>query len=309
MNPLVQLLELELLGDNPGNYESSLLWRVRVQSAQALTEPLSVSFTWVGSSASSDFDQILDSFDVGPLSEGITEFELECDGPNPDEIPQDELLGLTVLIISLKYKNQEFIRVAYYTQVAYFDPALNEHPPVPVQKAALGRFVAMPQPAVTATPIMWLWTDTDRFWNDDASRVAMSTALPFHLRVIYLKQTFASHRKGRQRLSWTPPLQWSSTFLPCATLTVDESKGTSPCSHMVSCCLQLVGNRPTATTVVQATNDGRQSILIKYVRPMRNSYSIEVILFVPTYFGCSVTTPFDASPLIFHLSRKKNAVP
>lgn len=155
MNPAVQLLELELLGDNPGPYAAPLHFRARVESSHAFTEPISVSFLWVGSATSSEFDQSLDVFDVGPLCEGVTDFELVCDGPDPFEVPQDELIGLTVLIISFQFRQQEFLRVAYYCQAAYFTPQLNEHPPHPLQPDALGRFVVMPQPVVTATPINW----------------------------------------------------------------------------------------------------------------------------------------------------------
>lgn len=155
MNPIVQLLEIELLGDNPGNYCSPLKWRVRVDSASALPVPISIGFVWVGSCTSSDYDQVLDTFDVGPLYQGLTEFELECDSPNPEEVPQDELVGLTILIISFQFRQQEFLRVAYYTQVAYLDPSLNENPPIPIKKELLGRFITMAQPVVTATPINW----------------------------------------------------------------------------------------------------------------------------------------------------------
>lgn len=155
MNPLVQLLELELLGDNPGSFCSPLQWRVRVESAETLPDTITISFVWVGSAQSSDFDQVLDSFDIGPLQQGITEFSLECDAPTPEEVPQEELIGLTILIITFQYKGQEFLRVAYYTQVAYADAVLNDHPPFPVQKERLGRYINMPQPAVTAIPISW----------------------------------------------------------------------------------------------------------------------------------------------------------
>lgn len=156
MNPIVQLLEVELLGDNPGSYCTPLKWRVRVESSDNLQEPISISFVWVGSCTSSDYDQLLDTFDIGPLCKGLTEFELECDFPNPEEVPQDELVGLTILIISFQFKQQEFLRVAYYTQVAYLDVSLNEHPPIPIKKECLGRFITMPQPVVTATPINWV---------------------------------------------------------------------------------------------------------------------------------------------------------
>lgn len=153
--PIVQLLELELLGENPAPYASTYRWRMRLQSQAALPEPISVSFVWVGSSSSSAYDQTLDSFDVGPLQPGLTECELECDAPQLELVPPEEAVGVTLLILSFQYKSQEFLRVGYYTQVAYFDAHLNQCPPPQLVKEALGRFVAMPQPAVTVVPIKW----------------------------------------------------------------------------------------------------------------------------------------------------------
>lgn len=153
--PLVQLLEIELLGENPDKYASPFRWRMRLAAEENVAEPITVSFVWVGSAASSDYDQQLDSFDVGPLEKGVTEFNLECDAPQMELVPPGDVLGVTILIISFQYKGQEFLRVGYYTQVAYFDAEWNRCPPETPQVQLLGRFVAMPQPAVTVTPIVW----------------------------------------------------------------------------------------------------------------------------------------------------------
>lgn len=154
-DPLVQLLEVELLGENPDGYSNAFKWRMRLESLKALCDPISISFVWVGSASSSAYDQTLDSFDVGPLEAGVTEFTLECDAPQVELVPPADVLGVTILIISFQYHSQEFLRVGYYTQVAYLDDELNARPPEVPNTSALGRFVAMPQPAVTVNPISW----------------------------------------------------------------------------------------------------------------------------------------------------------
>ncbi|KAH9601194.1 Histone chaperone ASF1-like [Trypanosoma melophagium] len=153
--PVVQLLEIELLGDNPALYTQALRWRMRLESLYPLQEPISVAFVWVGSASSAAYDQVLDAFDVGPLAKGATEFTMECDPPRAELVPPAELLGVTILVISFQYRGQEFLRVGYYTQVAYFDPHLNQLPPPHPQEDLLGRFIAMPRPTVTVTPIAW----------------------------------------------------------------------------------------------------------------------------------------------------------
>ncbi|RNF08047.1 anti-silencing protein ASF 1 [Trypanosoma conorhini] len=153
--PVVQLLEIELLGDNPASYTQAMHWRMRIEALQALEDPISVAFVWVGSASSADYDQVLDSFDVGPLEKGTTELTMECDPPQVELVPPHEVLGVTILVISFQYRGQEFLRVGYYTQVAYFDAYLNKCPPELPQGDLLGRFIAMPRPTVTVTPIAW----------------------------------------------------------------------------------------------------------------------------------------------------------
>lgn len=154
-NPRIQLVELELLTENPGLYKQPFRWRMLVDVAEQLADPLSISFVWVGSARSSQYDQVLDSFDVGPFVPGLSEFFLESDAPAVEAIPPEDVLGVTVLLICFQYRGQQFLRVGYYTQVAYFDDQLNAQPPAIPLADQLGRLLVMAQPAVTILPITW----------------------------------------------------------------------------------------------------------------------------------------------------------
>lgn len=165
--PCIELQALELLTANPGPFSDTLKWRLRMEALHNLSEPMSISFVWVGSSRSPAYDQILDSFDVGPFAVGITEFELECDGPVLASIPPEDVLGVTVMFLSFSYRGQEFLRVGYYTQVAYFDEQLNTYPPPVIVPEQLGHFLVMNQPAVTVLPILWDAPSTTGYADDE----------------------------------------------------------------------------------------------------------------------------------------------
>lgn len=114
---------------------------------------------YVGSADSEEYDQELDSVLVGPVSQGAMKFVFSVCGmssntkwgqtalrsdhfffftwpssstppsskaepPNPAKIPETELVGVTVVLLTCSYRNQEFIRVGYYVNVEYSDPEL-----------------------------------------------------------------------------------------------------------------------------------------------------------------------------------------
>eukprot|EP00758_Cryptobia_borreli_P006512 Tbor_TRINITY_DN5168_c0_g3::TRINITY_DN5168_c0_g3_i1::g.25607::m.25607/K10753/ASF1; histone chaperone ASF1 len=153
--PLIQLAEVELMSANPSNYCEGLSWKFRVEVLDNLTEPISIGFQWVGSALSSEYDQQLDEFTVGPFPTGASEFLLECDGPDPNLVPRDELIGVTVLQIFMMFRGQCFLKIGYYSQVAYFDDFLNNNPPLIVDSSMLARFLVMSQPSIVSIPIVW----------------------------------------------------------------------------------------------------------------------------------------------------------
>jgi histone chaperone ASF1 len=69
---------------------------------------------YVGSAESTEYDQELDSVLVGPVPVGTNKFILQTNAPDASRIPDRDLMGVTVVLITCSYKEQEFIRVGYY---------------------------------------------------------------------------------------------------------------------------------------------------------------------------------------------------
>ena len=75
------------------------------------TADLEWRVTYVGSAESDQHDQELESVLVGPVPVGMNKFVLHTKAPSPDNIPIEDLLGVTVVLITCSYKSKEFIRV------------------------------------------------------------------------------------------------------------------------------------------------------------------------------------------------------
>jgi histone chaperone ASF1 len=54
-----------------------------------------------------------------------------CKAPPPDysKIPDKDVVGITALLLTCSYFNQEFVRVGYYVNNEYDSPELRENPP------------------------------------------------------------------------------------------------------------------------------------------------------------------------------------
>lgn len=56
-------------------------------------------------------------------------FILQADCPDPVKIPCEDLLGVTVVLLTCSYKKQEFVRVGYYVNNEYPDQEMADNPP------------------------------------------------------------------------------------------------------------------------------------------------------------------------------------
>ena len=70
-------------------------------------------------------------------------------------IPPEDLLGVTVVLITCSYKEKEFIRVGYYVNNGYDDQALQEDPPPKPVYDRIMRNVLAEKPRVTRFNIDW----------------------------------------------------------------------------------------------------------------------------------------------------------
>jgi histone chaperone ASF1 len=111
---------------------------------------------YVGSAKAKAFDQVLDSVLVGPVKCGVSRFELEVPGPKYAEIPPDDLLGSTAVMLSCFYREKEFVRVGYWVSNVYNKAlAEGEEPPKAPPQEDISRSVLKEKPCVTRWPIEW----------------------------------------------------------------------------------------------------------------------------------------------------------
>lgn len=106
-------------------------------------------------SNSSEYDQELDSLLVGPIPVGINKFIFEADPPNLSRIPNNEILGVTVILLSCAYDGREFVRVGYYVNNEYTDEVLQAEPPAKPIIEKVRRNILAEKPRVTRFAIKW----------------------------------------------------------------------------------------------------------------------------------------------------------
>jgi len=54
----------------------------------------------------------------------------QADPPDCSKIPREDAVGVTVVLLTCSFKNQEFIRVGYYVNNEYSEPEMKENPPL-----------------------------------------------------------------------------------------------------------------------------------------------------------------------------------
>lgn len=102
-----------------------------------------------------EHDQELDSLLVGPIPPGVNKFVFEADPPQLHKIPDVEIIGVTVILLTCSYDGREFVRVGYYVNNEYADPELIENPPAKPVIEKIKRNILAEKPRVTRFAIKW----------------------------------------------------------------------------------------------------------------------------------------------------------
>mmetsp|Transcript_13800 Transcript_13800/g.32207 ORF Transcript_13800/g.32207 Transcript_13800/m.32207 type:complete len:307 (+) Transcript_13800:428-1348(+) len=139
---LVNVVNMAVL-DNPTCFTNPFQFEITFECLQELDDDLEWKVLYVGSAQDAAKDQILDEILVGPVPVGVNKFVLQADAPDPSQLAQDDLLGVTVVLVTCSYKEREFVRVGYYVNNEYHDP--NAPPPLPPAAAADGSQTDVPQ--------------------------------------------------------------------------------------------------------------------------------------------------------------------
>ncbi|KAJ4454432.1 putative Histone chaperone ASF1B [Paratrimastix pyriformis] len=151
---LVSVTGVRFLGTNPAPFCEPLRFEVSFECYEALPDDLEWRIVYIGSAETSSHDQVLDEIEVGPVPVGAAKFEMISDPPDPSKIPADDLLGITAVLLTCHYHQQEFLRIGYYVQSEYDDPSLAEMQPDPPRVDRIRRTV-IEEPRVTRYNICW----------------------------------------------------------------------------------------------------------------------------------------------------------
>lgn len=104
---------------------------------------------------SSEYDQELDSVLVGPIPVGVNKFIFEVNPPDLKRIPDSDILGVTVILLTCSYDGREFVRVGYYVNNEYDSEELRAEPPAKPIIERIARNILAEKPRVTRFAIKW----------------------------------------------------------------------------------------------------------------------------------------------------------
>jgi histone chaperone ASF1 len=141
--------------NNPTSFLKPFQFEITFECLEDLPEDLEWRIIYVGSAESMEHDQVLDTILVGPVPGGKHMFVFEADPPDVKKIPVDDVMGVTVVLLTCSYRGKEFIRVGYYVNNEYDDPELKENPPAEIQYHKLNRNILSSEVRVTRFTIPW----------------------------------------------------------------------------------------------------------------------------------------------------------
>ncbi|KNA11437.1 hypothetical protein SOVF_135060 [Spinacia oleracea] len=139
--------------DNPSPFLSPFQFEISYECVVSLKDDIEWKLIYVGSAEDETYDQLLESVLVGPVNVGNYRFVLQADPPDPSKIREEDIIGVTVLLLTCSYLGQEFIRVGYYVNNDYADEQLREEPPQKVLLDKVQRNILTDKPRVTKFPI------------------------------------------------------------------------------------------------------------------------------------------------------------
>lgn len=141
--------------DNPSSFNNPFQFEVTFECIEGLKEDLEWKMIYVGSAESEEYDQVLDSIYVGPVPEGRHIFVFQADPPDVTRIPEQDAVGVTIVLLTCSYRGQEFVRVGYFINNDYADQEMRENPPQKPLFEKLTRNILASKPRVTRFKINW----------------------------------------------------------------------------------------------------------------------------------------------------------
>ena len=141
--------------NNPAKFTDRYLFRITFDCPTPLPCDIEWKLIFISCPDNESLDQELDSLVVGPIPQGINQFSFNAKPSDPRLIRKEDMLGVSVLIFTGSYKDQEFVRVGYYQNMEYDCEEMREQPPEEILFDRLVRDIYSAKPRVTRFQIRW----------------------------------------------------------------------------------------------------------------------------------------------------------
>ncbi|XP_013111766.1 histone chaperone asf1 [Stomoxys calcitrans] len=157
--------------DNPSSFFNPFQFELTFECIEELKEDLEWKMIYVGSAESEEYDQVLDTIYVGPVPEGRHIFVFQADPPDVTKIPEQDAVGVTIVLLTCSYRGQEFVRVGYFINNEYADQEMRENPPPKPMFDKLTRNILATKPRVTRFKINWDDTPANGHTNGNGEHI------------------------------------------------------------------------------------------------------------------------------------------
>lgn len=151
---IVNVTRVEV-GKNPAPLKENFEMEVVFECLEPLQEDLEWRMIYVGTAENNDLDQELDCIALGPVQRGALKFVFHAPAPDFSKIPQEDIHGITVVLLTGSYRGQEFIRIGWYVHNLYTEQELQDNPPDEPQIDKMHRVILTDDPRVTRFNIDW----------------------------------------------------------------------------------------------------------------------------------------------------------
>eukprot|EP00727_Mastigamoeba_balamuthi_P004551 m51a1_g14094 putative histone chaperone asf1b (178) ;mRNA; r:71491-72109 len=151
---MIAVSQVQVL-NNPAPFTAPLQFEITFDCYKALPDDLEWKLIYVGSAQDETKDQVLDTVLLGPLQVGTSRFVFQADAPSAELIPREDLLGVTVILLTCSYRAQEYMRFGWYVSNEYDSDELREAPPQTPDLGRIRRDILATSPRVTTFPIAW----------------------------------------------------------------------------------------------------------------------------------------------------------
>ncbi|GLJ14898.1 hypothetical protein SUGI_0242440 [Cryptomeria japonica] len=142
--------------DNPAMFLNPFQFEISYECISPLKDDLEWKLVYVGCAEDEKYDQDLETVFVGPVNVGSYRFVFQADPPSVEAIKDEDILGVTAILLTCSYKGLEFIRIGYYVSNEYIEQELIDGPPTKVAINKVQRLILDSKPKVTKFPVSLL---------------------------------------------------------------------------------------------------------------------------------------------------------